>query len=127
MVKEKGIEAKEGPEAVKEAKKYFGKKPDLVISDVPEKTLNQFMKLAREEFQSKGGKPHYGFTLKHFVDFFEGKITEHSLIALQKADEAIERISKVEELLEQTLSEGKQEKEDPKVKTMLDGKKRRCF
>ena len=121
----KGTESKEGIEAIKEAKKYFGKKPDLVITDVPTKALNQFRKLAEEEFKAKGGQAHYGFTLKHLLDFYFGKINEHSLIAEAKADEALERIGNVETALE---AEGEsKEQKDPKVKTMLDGTERRCF
>lgn len=120
----KGIETKTGIEAVKEAKKYFGKKPDLTITDVPTKALNQFRKLADEEFKPKGGSAHYGFTLKHLLDFYLGKVTEHSIIAEAKADEAIERISKIEAELES--AEGT-EKKDPKVKKMLDGTERRVF
>lgn len=124
MVKDKGTETKEGTEAVKEAKKYFGKSPDLKITDVPTKALNQFQKLANEEFKPKNGSAHYGFTLKYLLDFYFGKITEHSLIAEAKADEALERIKEIEAVLEQQSAEGTK---DPKVKTNLEGKEMRCF
>ncbi len=131
-----GVESKTGIEAAKEAKKIFddirrcskcGRKyADLTITDVPTKALNQFKKFAEEEFKPKGSSSHYGFTLKHLVDFYFGKITEHSLIAEAKANEAIERISKIEADLESAQGEIPEQK-DPKVKTMMDGSERRCF
>ena len=76
-----GVETKEGVEAVKEAKKYFGKKPDLTITDVPTKSLNQFKKLANEEFKPNKGSAHYGFTLKFLLDFYFGKIIDGASVA----------------------------------------------
>ena len=122
-----GVETKTGMEAAKEAKKLFDKfKPDLKITDVPSQALNQFKKLANEEFKPKGGSAHYGFTLKHLLDFYFGKITEHSQIAEAKADEAIERISKIEADLESAQGESPEQK-DPKVKINLEGNEMRCF
>ena len=124
----KGIEEKTGIEAAKDAKKLFNKfKPDLTITDVPTQALNQFRKLAEEEFKPKGGSAHYGFTLKHLLDFYFGKVTEHSLIAKTTADEAIERVSKVEDDVEQIMSDGAEQEKNPKVKKMLDGSERKVF
>lgn len=123
MVKEKGIESKEGFEAAKEAKELFNKfKPDLTITDVPTKTLKQFKEIANEEFKSKGSAAHYGFTLKMLVDFYNGKITEHSQIAEAKADEALGRIEKLE-----SMAEEPEEQKNPKVIRMLDGSERKVF
>ena len=119
-------DVKTGVEAVKEAKKYFGRKPDLIITDVPTKALNQFIKLANEEFKPSDGSAHYGFTLQHLLNFYFGKITEHSLIAEAKADEALKRIEQIEAVLATAQGESPEQK-NPKVKTMLDGSERRTF
>ncbi len=119
-------EVKEGPEAVKEAKKYFGKRPDLTITDVPTKALNQFRKLAEEEFKPKNGSAHYGFTLQHLLNFYFGKITEHSLIAEAKAEEALKRIEEIEAVLATAQGESPEQK-NPKVFKALDGEERRTF
>ena len=118
------VEVKEGIEAVKEAKKYFGKKPDLLITDVPTKALNQFKKLANEEFKPKNGSAHYGYTLKFLLDFYFGKIIDGASVAQEIASEALERVTVLEGLLTEE-SEG-QEK-NPKIKKMIDGTEMRCF
>ncbi len=135
MVKDK-VEVKTRIEAAKEAKKTFDnirrcpkcgrKNADLTITDVPTKALNQFKKLANEEFKAKGSSAHYGFTLKHLLDFYFGKITEHSLIAEAKADEAIKRIESIESALGAEQGEIPEQK-NPKVIKMLDGTEKRCF
>ena len=126
MVKD-GIESKTGIEAAKEAKELFNKfRPDLTITDVPTKALRQFKELADEEFKAKGSAAHYGFTLKFLVDFYNGQITEHSLVAKATADEAIERIEKLEESIE-SMAEEPDEKKNPKERTALDGSTMRCF
>ncbi len=127
MVKDEGVESKEGIDAAKEAKATFDKfRPDLTITDVPTKTLRQFKELANEEFKAKGSAAHYGFTLKFLVDFYNGQITEHSLVAKATADEAIERIEKIEERIE-SMAQEPDEKKNPKERKMLDGSIKRCF
>ena len=116
-----GTEVKTGIEAVKEAKKYFGKKPDLIITDVPTKALNQFKKLADDEFKPEKGSSHYGFTLKFLLDFYFGKIIDGASIAQELANEALEQIAELKS------AEGTEEKKDPKVKKMLDGTERRTW
>ncbi len=113
---------KTGSEAVKEAKKYLGKKPDLVITDVPIKSLNQFTKLAHEEFKPQEGSAHYGFTLKFLLDFYFGKIVDGATVAQSMAQEALEQIAE----LKGESAEGTEQK-DPKVRKMLDGSEQRCF
>ena len=90
------VETKTGIEAAKEAKQLFNKfKPDLTITDVPLKSLNQFKKLAEEEFKPKGGSAHYGFTLKYLLDFYFGKIVDGATVAQSMAQEALEQINEL--------------------------------
>ena len=88
----------EGKEAVKEAKKFVDKfKPDLTITDVPIKALNQFKKLADEEFKPKGGSAHYGFTLKFLLDFYFGIVIDGASVAKAMATEALEQIAEIKQ------------------------------
>ncbi len=106
----------EGKEAVKEAKKFVDKfKPDLTITDVPIKALNQFKKLADEEFKPKGGSAHYGFTLKFLLDFYFGIVIDGASVAKAMATEALEQIAE--------LKQGSKEPEKKTIRT-LDGKEK---
>ena len=112
----------EGTEAVKEAKKFVDKhKPcptcgrkqgDLIITDVPEKTIKEFRKLADEHFKcptNKGG--HWGFTLKALVDHFIYRVPDG-------LDELANRISSIEEALETINAELDKEPEEKQIRTV---------
>ena len=86
----------EGKEAVKEVKEFIkNNSPDLVITDVPKKVLQEFKDFANEEFSCGEGKGHYGFALKFLVDFYVGRVMDGSAIAEAKADEALDQISEL--------------------------------
>ena len=111
----------EGTEAVKEAKKFVERnKADLIISDVPTKSLNLFKKLADEEFKCKGGKGHYGFTLKYLLDFYFGRVVDGSKIAEAKAEEALLQIAEMKDEMRGSVPQ-----EEKKTITMCDGTERR--
>ena len=94
----------EGTEAVNEAKAFLKKaKPDLTISDVPVKTLEEFKKFADNEFSSKNSKGHYGFALKHIWDFYKGCFSN----AEAKADEALVQIAELRNEMPQKVEEKK--------------------
>jgi len=60
----------EGKEAVKEVKEFLAKsKPALIVNRVPQKTLDFFYLLAKEDCSDD-----YGMALKHLCDFYKGAV-----------------------------------------------------
>lgn len=99
----------EGVKAVEEAKEFIDKyKPDLVISDVPKKTLRDFKELADLEFSTmKNTHGHYGYCLKFLLDFYLGYLGKGHERAEAMANEALEQIAV---LRTETKDSGTQEK-----------------
>jgi len=77
---------------------------DIIIRNVPEKILNQFLEYANEEFDG-----NTGMTLKWLVDFYFGYLSKGHERAESMAAEALEQIAEVK-------AEGKQE--EKKIQTV---------
>lgn len=91
----------EGTEAVKRTQEFMKKIPDLTITDVPTKTRKLFIKFANEEFRPRNGTAHYGFALKHLVDFYFGFLGDVEA----KTNEALLQVSELKRELEELKSD----------------------
>ena len=95
-------------EKIEEIKgKMTGKQ--LFIQNVPKRTFDRFKEMSNsEDFMN-----HYGFLLKHLVDFYDGMITsgvehlEAEILNLQERISALEQ-KKPEEKKARTMCDGKE-------------------
>jgi len=93
------------------------KEADLVITDVPEQTLKQFLDYSDAYFKPKNGTSHRGFALKWLMDFYLGVIGGGHERAENLAQEALSQINEVKEEVRTRFSQ----KEEPKEIRTVNG------
>ena len=92
------------------------KNADLVMTDVPEQTLKQFLDYSNKFFKPKGGTAHRGFALKWLMDFYLGVIGGGHERAENLASEALSQIAE----LKSDIS-AKQTEEPKEIRTVNGG------
>lgn len=87
----------------------------FAINQIPEKKKKWFIEFAQQEFCD-----NRGMALAHLIDFYTGLLgsgTEHLEIAINSLAQEVEELKK-------RIDEIKKQEEQPKIKTMMNGKKR---